>query len=95
MAYEQRDNSGALFKNAKDGNESRPDYTGNAMVNGAMVRMAAWIKDGKNGKFMSIKFDEPREQQGGGGETPAPNTRGGPGADLDDEIPFVTPWGLR
>ena len=93
MAYEQKDNSGALFKNDKGDNASRPDYTGNGMVNGSPVRIAAWIKEGQRGKFLSMKFDEPREQQaqtqparGGGGET-AP--------DLDDEIPFISPWGVK
>jgi hypothetical protein len=82
MAYEQKDNSGALFRNDKGDNASRPDYTGDCLVDGKPKRMAAWLKDGKNGKFMSIKFDEPREQQQ---QAPAaqPQT-----ASLDDEIPF-------
>jgi uncharacterized protein (DUF736 family) len=90
VAYEQKDNSGALFRNERKEKDTQPDYTGNGMVNGAEVRIAAWIKQGAKGKFMSLKFDEPRERQeptrGGGGET-AP--------DLDDEIPFISPWGIK
>lgn len=78
MAYEQKDNSGALFRNDKGDNESRPNYRGDCMVEGIPKRMAAWVKEGKNGKFLSIKFEAPRERQ-----EPAQTQ-----ADLDDEIPF-------
>lgn len=63
MAYEQKDNSGALFKNDKDGNESRPDYRGDCLVNGVKWEMSAWIKEGKSGKFMSLAFKEPFAKQ--------------------------------
>ena len=56
MAFEQRDLSGALFKNDKKGNDKAPDYKGNAMVDGFEYNMAAWIKEGKSGKFMSVVF---------------------------------------
>ena len=52
-------NSGVLFKNDKQGNDKRPDYTGKwEDENGKEWRLAAWIRDGKNGKFMSIKASE-------------------------------------
>ena len=65
MAYEQKDGSGALFRNDKRGNERAPDYRGDANVNGELVEIAAWIKEGKNGKFMSLSF-KPK------GDRPAP-----------------------
>ncbi len=52
--YEQKDNSGVLFKNDKQGNEKRPDYTGNIMVNGTEMWLSAWIKEGAKGKYMSL-----------------------------------------
>jgi len=61
--FEQRDNSGTLFKNDRKEQESHPDYTGNCMVNGKAMRMAAWLKKGKNGTFMSFSFSEPRPAQ--------------------------------
>lgn len=60
MAYEQRDNSGSLFKKDKQGVENRPDYTGPGMVNGELVEISAWIKTSEKGlKFMSLSFKEP------------------------------------
>ena len=61
MAFEQRDLSGALFKNDKKGNEKAPDYTGNAMVDGFEYKMSAWIKEGASGKFMSVSFQRKDE----------------------------------
>jgi hypothetical protein len=85
MAYEMREGSGSLFKNDKDGNEKRPDYRGDALINGEVLEIAAWIKEGKNGKFMSLSFKP--KQQSGPSEAPAksaPKTV----ANMDDDIPF-------
>lgn len=62
--YEQRDNSGTLFKNDKKTSEKHPDYKGNAMVNGEEFWLSAWIKDGKNGKFLSIALQRKEESSG-------------------------------
>jgi hypothetical protein len=51
-----------LFKNNNVANNG-PQYTGEIMVNGKKMRLAAWVKEGKNGKFFSGKMSEPREQQ--------------------------------
>lgn len=57
MAYEQRDNSGSLFKNDKKTDAKHPDYKGDATINGEQMWVSAWIKEGKNGKFMSLSFN--------------------------------------
>ena len=41
---------GSLFKNDKDGNEARPDYTGTCQIGGVEYRMAAWLKEAASGK---------------------------------------------
>ena len=55
---QQRDNSGILFRNAdkrKDGaNPKWPDYKGRVTISGNDYWLSAWIKDGKDGKFMSL-----------------------------------------
>lgn len=63
MAYEQRNNSGALFKNDKKQTEKQPDYTGNAVVNGFPMRVSAWLKKSQKGTtFMSLAFSEDQEK---------------------------------
>ena len=57
---EQKENSGAIFRNDKKGNEKAPDYRGNAVVNGKLMKISAWVNTPKNGgdKYLSLKFEE-------------------------------------
>ena len=71
MAYEQKAGEFVLFKNDKGDNDKRPDYRGDGMdLDGNAIEVAAWIKEGKKGKFMScrIKLKEakrhPNERSG-------------------------------
>jgi hypothetical protein len=52
-------NSGVLFKNESE-NEKAPAYKGKINVDGKEYELAAWIREGKNGKFMSLKVQEKR-----------------------------------
>lgn len=57
-------NTGALFKNDKQGNEKRPDYKGSLNVNGEEFTIAAWLKTSKQGqKYMSLKVEAKDEQR--------------------------------
>lgn len=91
MAYEQRDNSGSLFKNDKKTTDTQPDYRGEAMVNGQMMWMSAWVKTSAKGtKFMSFSF-QPKEQQGQAPTRQAPARQApAPQADpdFDSDLPF-------
>ncbi len=83
VSFEQRDQSGALFKNDKKGVEKRPDYQGNCMVNGVKMDMSAWIKKTRNGDaFMSISFQEPYKKEQPSFEQAAHDVN------LDDDVPF-------
>ena len=67
MAYEQRDNSGSIFKNDKREKDSHPHATGSAMIGGVEYYVSAWTKDGKNGKWQSLAFkrkDAPKMMDG-------------------------------
>ena len=82
MAYEQKPGDFALFKNDKEGNDKRPDYTGTGVdLDGSRIKVSAWIKQGAKGKFMSCRF-QPMTR----GE-PAP-TKPAPQDDTDSDIPF-------
>ena len=75
---------GSLFKNDKDGNEARPDYTGTCQIGGTEYRMAAWLKEAASGKkYMSFKFD-PKE----GGQAAQSKSAPKPQAAVDQDIPF-------
>jgi hypothetical protein len=84
MAYEQKPGDFALFKNDKEGNEKRPDYTGTGLdLNGEKIKVSAWIKEGAKGKFMSCRFQpmtrgEPSQQKPAAGKFD----------DMADDIPF-------
>lgn len=83
MAWETREMEGTLFKNDKEGVESRPDYTGTCMVNGQLLRMAAWVNRAKSGRtYLAFKFQEDER----------PGSRAAPSAQVDleddDLIPF-------
>lgn len=75
MAYDDT-NRGVLFKNDKKGNEKAPDYTGKLNVDGKEMRLAAWLREGAKGKFMSISVSEFQKKEQKKIE------------DLDDDVPW-------
>lgn len=59
MAYEQKNNSGSLFRNDKKLTEKQPDYNGTVKVEGKDYKLAAWIKESKSGqKYFSLSLQE-------------------------------------
>lgn len=83
--YDNR-NSGALFKNDKQGNAKRPDYSGSINVDGRDYWISAWLKEGQKGKFMSLSV-KPKDAQPGG--HPERHTKAkGAEMELDDSVPF-------
>lgn len=87
MTFEQRNDSGALFRNEKkrDG-DNLPDYVGQAKVQDHEYDISAWIKTSSKGtKYMSIAFKPPWQASRG---TAPPKAEPKTVADLDDDIPF-------
>ena len=86
MAFEQRDMSGGLFRNAKKETENHPSATGTAMIDGVMYYISSWTKTTKSGdKYQSLSFKRKDEvhKAGVSGAKKAIS-----GADFDDPIPF-------
>jgi uncharacterized protein (DUF736 family) len=86
--FQQKPGFGSLFRNKKE-SDKQPDYRGDACTpKGEQIRIAGWLKKDKNDKtYLSLKVEEPREQQS---EAPANKPAGRPAraADFDDEVPF-------
>lgn len=83
MAYEQRDNSGSLFKNDKKTADNHPDYKGSIMVGGSEYWLSAWLKTSTKGvKYMSLAVKAKENQDA----DPAPQGAGR--GTMDQDIPF-------
>ncbi len=53
MAEYDNTNTFTLFNNYNGYNPKRPDYTGNANVDGIEFRISGWIRESAKGKFIS------------------------------------------
>lgn len=84
MAYELKDGQGTLFKNDKDGNDKRPDYRGELMLDGTLMEVAGWIKEGKRGKWVSLSV-KPKEERPA---APPAKPRKIEAHEFKDDIPF-------
>jgi hypothetical protein len=84
MAYEQRDNSGSLFKNDRKTSESHPNAKGSAMIDGVEYWVSAWTKKDKNGNaWQSLSF-EPKDKDARASK-PQPRAKSN---SIDDDVPF-------
>ncbi len=94
MSYEQKDNSGSLFKNSRKEKDTHPDYTGSALINGVPMWLSAWIKRDKNGNaYMSCSF-KPKDENAMAGlrdDLSKLQQRGGRDP-ISDDIPFSMEW---
>lgn len=82
MSFEHKPGSFSLFKSDKGDNAKRPDYRGEGKdMDGREIEVAAWLKDGAKGKFMSCSFKlkEDRPQRPAG--KPAQEK-------IDNDVPF-------
>jgi hypothetical protein len=85
MAYEQKDNSGSLFRNERKEKDTHPDHTGTALIDGREYWVSAWIKTKQDGgKFFSMAFKS-KDEKGDLRQASKPKQKEPP---LDDEIPF-------
>jgi hypothetical protein len=60
MSQQQRDNSGAIFKNNTAGKgDNFPGYGGSCMIEGREYFISAWVKESTRGKFFSLAGKRP------------------------------------
>ena len=87
--YQQKDNSGALFKNDKKESDSHPDYKGSAMIDGSDYWVSGWINVSSAGtKYMKFSYS-PKEQVHSNGVKQVQAAVGGMSiAEMDEDIPF-------
>ena len=79
MAFENKDMTGALFKNGYKQKDSQADVTGSCRINGVDYKVAGWNKTTKSGiRMVSLSFTEANE---------VPAVKDGK-IDINDEILF-------
>lgn len=62
--FKHRPGSFSLFKNDRKTADTHPDYKGEgADLDGKSIEVAAWLKEGKKGKFMSCSFKPARVRE--------------------------------
>ncbi len=64
MAFEKRELTGALFANRNRRSDKEPQARGYVIINGEEWELAAWTKDGRDGKWQSLaaKRAQPRQE---------------------------------
>jgi hypothetical protein len=91
MAFEQKDNSGSVWVNDRKDQDTHPDRTGSAKIDGVDYWVNGWLKktaDGKPYLSLAFKLKQPKPtatnkpRADAGGSTPA----------FDDAIPFAPEW---
>ena len=84
MAYEPKAGNFSLFKNTNKTSDKAPDYRGDGLdLDGNEIQVAAWIKQGKNGAFMSCLIQPKQERPKSGFQN-----RNKAKSEFDDDIPF-------
>jgi len=86
MAFEQRDNTGSIFKNDKKTTDAHPDGSGSAMIGGVEYWVSSWTKKDKNGNpWRSLAFKRKDEKPQA---KPAKQEVNGGLGDMTDDVPF-------
>ena len=82
-----KDNSGNLFKNTyKEEGSKQPDYKGDVMVNGQVMKVSMWVNKDKNGNsYFGLSFQSPEESAKYSKENSSATT---PPTFDDNDIPF-------
>ena len=81
MAFQQKPNTGSLFKNRDKGEETDRDYSGSLNIEGREFWISAYVRTSKAGaKYFALNV-KPKQAT-------APDNTKSDAADLNDQIPF-------
>ncbi len=83
--YQQKPNSGSLFRNDRKTAANHPDHKGSALIDGKEYWISAWINEAKSSgkKYFGLAFELKEEQAQRSQQTAAPAQ-----AEFDDDVPF-------
>ena len=86
---EQKNNTGAIFKNNYKKTDSQPDYKGKALIDGVEKEVALWVNESKNGvKYFSAAFSKPYQAEVEQGGIDADNKAKEAMRSQSDDLPF-------
>ena len=87
---DNKNNSGALFRNDKRETEKHPEYTGNITIEGKEFYLSAWVNESaRTGqKYFAIKATPEAATAPATTTAPAQPRPGVVVADLIDDLPF-------
>jgi hypothetical protein len=84
---EQKDNTGAIFKNDFKKTEQQPDYKGTCTVDGKQKEIALWINESKTGvTYFGAQFTNPYKNEGT--EEQSNTVKPSKTKKLDGDLPF-------
>jgi hypothetical protein len=100
--YQQKDNSGSIFKNERKEQENHPDGKGSALIDGVEYWVSSWNRTSSSGKqFRSLSFQRKEQpasvpqsgykkpNQDGAKARQLPPQRPASGFDdMDNDVPF-------
>jgi hypothetical protein len=88
MAFEQRENTGAIFVNDRKEKDTHPDRAGSATIDGVEYWVNGWLKKSRDGQpFLSLAFKR-KNADAAKPKNEAAKSAGGGAPPFDDAIPF-------
>ena len=80
MAFEQTDNTGAVFVNDRKQEDAHPDRTGSALIDGRPYYVNGWLRKTKDGQtYLALSFKR---------KDAKPADKSKSRAEMADEVPF-------